>query len=144
VYSPDGKRVVWRATAPGNAQTMARYKELLKENLTEPMRMELFIANADGTGVKQLTDFGCASFAPTFTPDGKRVVFSSNRHNCDGRKFELYSIGVDGTGLEQVTNLGGFVSFPEFSPNGKKLVFSSDYKATSRYEFNIFVADWVD
>jgi Tol biopolymer transport system component len=144
VYSPDGKRVVWRATAPGNAQTMARYKELLKENLTEPMRMELFIANADGTGVKQLTDFGCASFAPTFTPDGKRVVFSSNRHNCDGRKFELYSIGVDGTGLEQVTNLGGFVSFPEFSPDGKKLVFSSDYKATSRYEFNIFVADWVD
>jgi Tol biopolymer transport system component len=144
VYSHDGKRVVWRATAPGNAAVMARYKELIKENLTEPMRMELFIANADGTGVKQLTDFGCASFAPTFTPDSQRIVFSSNKHNCDGRKFELFAINVDGTGLEQITNLGGFVSFPEFSPDGKKLVFSSDYKAASRYEFNIFLADWVD
>ncbi len=53
-------------------------------------------------------------------------------------------INTDGTGLKQITDFGGFVSFPEFSPDGKKLVFSSDYGAKSRYEFNIFVADWVD
>ncbi len=143
-YSRDGRRIVWRATAAGNAKVMQRYQELLKENLTEPMRMELFIANSDGSGVKQLTDFGCASFAPSFTPDGKRIIFSSNKHDCDGRRFELYMMNTDGSGLVQVTAFGGFASFAEFSPDGRKLVFSSDWKAKSRYEFNIFTADWVD
>jgi Tol biopolymer transport system component len=41
-----------------------------------------------------------------------------------------------------VTGFGGFTSFPEFSPDGRFLVFSSDWKAQSRYEFNIFVARW--
>jgi len=142
VFSRDGKKIVWRATNPNDPAVMRRYQELLKENLTEPMRMELFIANADGSGVRQLTDFGCASFAPTFTPDGKRIVFSSNKHDCDGRRFELYMINSDGTGLIQLTNFGGFASFPEFSPDGKSLAFSSDWGAKSRYEFNIFVASW--
>ncbi|HNY41909.1 MAG TPA: hypothetical protein PKJ41_16020, partial [Bryobacteraceae bacterium] len=144
VYSRDGKKIVWRATDPANAAAMARYKELLKENLTEPMKMEIFASNADGSSLRQLTHFGCASFAPTFTPDGKRIVFSSNKHNCDGRRFELYMMNLDGTDLRQITNMGGFVSFPEFSPDGRRLVFSSDLNAASPHEFNIFTADWVD
>ena len=142
VYSHDGKKIVWRATDPDNKPVMIRYKELLKEGLTEPMKMELFIADADGKHVQQLTKFGCASFAPTFTPDGKKIIFSSNKHNCDGRRFELFSINPDGTGLEQMTSFGGFTSFPEFSPDGKKFVFASDYQAKQRYEFNIWVGDW--
>jgi Tol biopolymer transport system component len=144
VASRDGRQIVWRATAPNNKEVMARYKELLKENLTEPMRMELFISGANGRNVRQLTDLGCASFAPTFTPDGKRILFSSNKHNCDGRRFELYIINTDGTGLQQITHFGGFTSFPEFSPDGRKLVFASDYQAARRYEFNIWTAGWKD
>ncbi len=144
VYSRDGRKLVWRATDPSNPTAMARYKELLKEDLTEPMKMEIFTSNADGGNVRQLTKIGCASFAPTFTPDGKKIVFSSNKHNCDGRRFELFMMNLDGSGLEQITELGGFASFPEFSPNGKRLVLASDHGARSRYEFNVFVADWVD
>ena len=101
-----------------------------------------FISDEDGYNIKQITDFGCASFAPTFTPDGKKILFSSNKHDCDGRKFELYLINTDGTGLEQITDSGGFTAFPEFSPDGKKVVFASDRGAKQRYEFNIFTADW--
>jgi len=140
-FSRDGKKLVWRANYPPTPETMARYKGLLAENLTAPMKMELVVADADGRHARMITQFGCASFAPTFTLDGKKILFASNKNNCDGRKFELFQINVDGSGLEQVTNFGGFTSFPEFSPDGKKLVFCSDRDAKQRYEFNIFTAE---
>jgi TolB protein len=144
IFSRHGKKLVWRANYPKNQEEMDRYRSLLKDNLTAPMKMELVVADADGKNAKVITDFGCASFAPTFTPDGKRILFASNKHNCDGRKFELFMVNLDGSGLTQVTAFDGFTSFPEFSPDGKKLVFCSDKGAKSRYEFNIFVADWID
>ncbi|MGH9721161.1 MAG: TolB family protein [Bryobacteraceae bacterium] len=142
VYSRDGKKLVWRANYPRTSESLTRYKDLLREHLTAPMRMELMVGDATGENNRAVTDFGCASFAPTFTPDGKKILFASNKHDCDGRRFELYMINVDGAGLEQITDFGSFTSFPEFSPDGKKLVFCSDRGAKDRYEFNIFVADW--
>ena len=142
VFSRDGKKLVWRAKYPKDAAQLAKYKELLADKMTAPMKMELMVSDADGRNQKQITNFGCASFAPTFTPDGKKILFASNKQECDSRKFELYLINVDGTGLEQVTNFGGFTSFPEFSPDGKTLVFCSDKDAKERYEFNIFTANW--
>jgi Tol biopolymer transport system component len=106
------------------------------------MKMEIVVANGDGSNAHTVTNFGCASFAPTFTPDGKQILFSSNKHECDSRHFELYRMNLDGSGLEQVTHFGGFTSFPEFSPDGKTLVFCSDRDAKERYEFNIFTAKW--
>jgi Tol biopolymer transport system component len=142
VLSRDGKKLTWRANHPATPETDKKYRDLLSENLTSPMKMELFVADSDGKNAKQITDFGCAAFAPTFTPDGKKILFSSNKHNCDGRKFELFLCNLDGSGLEQVTNFGGFTAFPEFSPDGKKIVFASDKDAKERYEFNIFTAEW--
>jgi Tol biopolymer transport system component len=142
VFSRDGKKIVWRANHPATPADKQKYADLLHDNLTSPMKMELFVADADGGNARQITNFNCASFAPTFTPDGKQILFSSNKHACDSSKFELYLINIDGTGLRQVTNYGGFTSFPEFSPDGKKIVFVTDWKAAARYEFNIFTADW--
>lgn len=144
VYSRDGKSVVWRANHPQTPESMARYNDLLKQNLTAPMKMELFVSGADGKNRQQITSNNCANFAPTFTPDGKQIVFSSNMHKCDGRDFELYLINRDGTGLRRITSYGGFTSFPEFSPDGKRLVFASSLNTTDRFEFNIFVADWTE
>ncbi len=142
VYSHDGKKMVWRSNYPKTPEDMAKYKSLLAENLTAPMKMEIMVGDADGSHAHAVTNFGCASFAPTFTPDDQKILFSSNKHDCDSRHFELYMMNVDGTGLEQVTNTGGFTSFPEFSPDGKTLVFCSDRDAKERYEFNIFTAKW--
>ncbi len=143
VFSRDGKKLVWRAHHPGTPEAKKRDRDLLNENLTSPMKMELFVSDANGKNARQITNFGCASFAPSFTPNGKKIIFSSNKHNCDGRKFELFMVNPDGSGLEQVTNFGGFTAFPEFSPDGKKLVFASDKDAKQRYEFNIFTASWI-
>jgi TolB protein len=142
VFSRDGTKIAWRAGHPLTPEAKQRYADLLRDNLTSPMKMELFVADADGKDARQITNFGCASFAPTFTPDGKQLLFASNKQECDSSKFELFRINIDGTDLRQVTNYGGFTSFPEFSPDGRKLVFVSDWKAGARYEFNIFTADW--
>ncbi len=141
-FSRDGSKLVWRANYPKSAEDMARYKSLLAENLTAPMKMEIVVADGDGRNARVVTNFGCASFAPTFTPDGKKILFASNKQECDSRKFELYLMNLDGTGLEPVTSFGGFTSFPEFSPDGATLVFCSDKDAKGRYEFNIFTAQW--
>jgi TolB protein len=143
VFSRDGKKLVWRAGYPKTPEDLARYQSLLKENLTTPMKMEIVVANADGSNARTVTNFGCASFAPTFTPDGKKILFASNKHECDSRHFELFLMNVDGSDLQQVTTFGGFTSFPEFSPDGKTLVFCSDKDAKERYEFNIFTAKWM-
>jgi len=114
VFSRDGRKLVWRANYPKTHEDMARYKSLLADNLTVPMKMEIVVADADGSQARTITDFGCASFAPTFTPDGKKILFASNKHACDTRRFDLYMMNLDGSGLEQVTDFGGFTSFPEF------------------------------
>jgi TolB protein len=142
VFSRAGDKLVWRANYPKTQEETARYKSLLADHLTAPMKMEIIVADADGHNAKTVTNFGCASFAPTFTPDGRKILFSSNKAECDSRKFELYLMNLDGTGLEQVTSFGGFTSFPEFSPDGSTLVFCSDKDARERYEFNIFTAKW--
>lgn len=141
-FSPDGSKLVWRAHHPAEGPQLERYRSLLREDLTAPMKMELYVANADGSAMRQITDFGCASFAPQFTPDGKRIVFASNKNKCDSREFELFLVDLDGRNLEQVTSFGGFTSFPDFSPDGKRIAFTSSWKAAAPYEFNIFVADW--
>ncbi len=142
VFSHDGKKIVWRAYHPDTPEKLAAYRGLLKDNLTTPMKMELWTADPDGSNAKQITKFGCASFAPTFTPDDKKILFATNKDKCDSSTFDLYLINPDGTGLEQVTNYGKFTSFPEFSPDGKKLIFSSSYGSQSNYEFNLFTVDW--
>jgi Tol biopolymer transport system component len=142
VFSPDGKNILWRAHYPTAPDDVKDYKDKLAQELVAPMKMELMIADADGKNAKQITDYGCASFAPAFSPDGKKIIFSSNKNKCDSRYFDLFLINPDGTGLEQVTSAGDFNSFPMFSPDGKHLVFISNRDAKARYEFNIFVADW--
>ncbi len=142
VFSRDGKKLVWRANHPATPEATERYKSLLAAHVTAPMKMELVVSDSNGRNARTITNFGCASFAPTFTPDGRKILFASNKNDCDTRKFELFLANLDGSGLEQVTDFGGFTSFPEISPDGKRLVFCSDRNAKERYEFNIFVADW--
>lgn len=141
-FSPNGQHLVWRANHPVGGADLENYRDLLRRNLTTPMKMELYIADGYGMSVKRITNTGCASFAPQFTPDGQHIIFASNMDNCDSREFELFMVDLDGNNLEKITRFGGFTSFPEFSPDGKKLVFTSSWKAKTRYEFNIFVADW--
>ena len=139
-FSPDGKRIVYRAWHPTDT-ALTSYRELLRQRLVRPNRMEIWVMNADGSNQHQITNLGGANFAPYFTPDGRKIIFSSNYKNPKSRDFELYLINDDGTGLEQVTHHVEFDGFPMFSPDGTKLVWASG-RSSKEGELNLFVADW--
>ena len=143
-FSPDGKRIVYRRDVHPDAASLARYQELLAQNLYRPGALEIWVMDRDGSNKRQVTKLGAASFAPYFHPDGKRIIFSSNHPNPRGRAFDLYMIGDDGNGLERVTSEPSFDGFPMFSPDGKKLVFASNRGGKIPGETNLFVVDWVE
>jgi TolB protein len=143
-FSPDGSKIVFRASRPENETEAQEYKDLLKQGLVAPTNMEIYVCNADGSGLQQVTKLGKANWAPFFHPSGKKIVFSSNHHSKRGYDFQLYMINLDGTGLEQITQQSIFNSFPMFSPDGKKLVFCSNRDNGGGRDTNVFVADWVD
>lgn len=144
-YSPDSKMIVYRRSTPRNEAEIARYKSLLARHLIVPTTFEIWVMNADGSGKRQITELESGSFAPFFTPDGKKIIFSTNYFATDPRKrnFDLALIGVDGKNLERVTFNETFDGFPMFSPNGKKLVFASNRNAAREGDTNVFIADWV-
>jgi len=144
-FSPDNKQIVYRSFHPKTEAEIARYKDRLANNLIEPTVFEVWVMNADGSNKRQVTKLGAASFAPFFTPDGKKIIFCTNYFATDPRKrnFDLALINVDGTGLERVTTNETFDGFPMFSPDGKKLVFASNRNAAKQGDTNVFIADWV-
>ena len=145
-FSPDSKMIVYRGSHPTDPKLIQRDKELLAQHLIVPTVFEVWTMNADGTNKRQLTKLNTASFAPFFTPDGKRIIFCTNYFATDARKrnFDLAVINLDGTGLERVTYNESFDGFPMFSPDGKKLVFASNRNAAKTGDTNVFIADWVD
>jgi Tol biopolymer transport system component len=73
VYSPDGMKLAFISTHDGDP--------------------EIFVMNADGTGLKKLTDNTNVDAAPSWSPDGGKIVFTSDRSGA----FELYRMNADGS-----------------------------------------------
>jgi Tol biopolymer transport system component len=141
-FSPDGSKIVFRGRHPQAGPELDDFFRLLKQAIWRPTSLEIFVMDRDGSNVKQVTTFGGASFAPFFTPDGKRIIFSSNLKDSKGRDFDLFLVNLDGTGLEQITFSPVFDGFPMFSPDGKRLVFASNRHAAKEGDTNVFIADW--
>lgn len=146
-FSPDSKKIVWRASRPEGDAAMT-YRELLNQGLVEPSELNIFVADIDGSNVRQVTNLPGANWAPYFHPDNDRILFTSNHHTLDegGREFDLFMVRSDGSQLERITSSGTFDGFPMFSYDGSKLVFSSNRNAdrSPSRDTNVFVAEWVE
>jgi Tol biopolymer transport system component len=140
-WSPDGTQIAYRAWHPTDS-ALTTYQSLLRERLVRPNRMELWVMNADGSNQRQITHLGGANFGPSWTHDGKHLIFSSNYKQPRSGNFDLYLIALDGTGLEQVTMHDAFDGFPMFSPDGRSIVWASNRHGSTATETNLFIADW--
>jgi len=141
-FSPDGTKIIFRASRPTTEEAIKEYKDLLAQGLVQPTEMELFICNADGSDLKQLTFLGNANWSPFFHPSGEKILFSSNFEAERGFPFNLYLIDIDGKNLERVTHGKTFDAFPVFSNDGKYLAFSSNRNNGGTRDTNLFIAEW--
>ncbi|MBX7140556.1 MAG: hypothetical protein K1X63_05685 [Chitinophagales bacterium] len=142
-FSPDGSKIVWRCSRPDVQEEKNEYRRLLKQGLVAPTKMEVWIADADGSNPQQVTTLKGANWAPTFTPDGKKILFASNYEYEHGFPFNMYLINLDGTGLEKITYSNQFDAFPMFSFDGKYLIWCSNRNNGGTRATNIFIAEWV-
>ena len=108
-------------------------------------RMEVWIMNADGSGARQVTGLpqGTAlppsltfGGAPRVSPDGSRILFTSNR---TGRS-QVYVMNDDGSGVRQLTSESEGVFSPNWSPNGKRIVCGTD-SSTGKNRIIVMNAD---
>ena len=143
-FSWDGQQVAFRGKPLSPGPELDGYRALLKEGLWRPTELELFVMGRDGSNQRQVTKLGGANFAPSWHPDGKRLIFASNIADPKGRDFDVYLVNLDGTGLERVTYNNTFDGFPMFSPDGRHVVFASNRNAKTEGETNVFIADWVN
>ncbi|MEW8625162.1 MAG: hypothetical protein AB2551_05380 [Candidatus Thiodiazotropha sp.] len=149
-FSPDSTKIVWRAWHPTTAAEKSQWQENMKKDYIQSTPLDIWVMDADGSNKIRLTDNGATNWAPSWHPDGKRIVFSSNMddwrddYKTYGHNFELYLINSDGSGLERITYNQVFDSFPMFSPNGKKIVFGSNRNPDKPRATDIFIADWTE
>jgi Tol biopolymer transport system component len=144
-FNADCTRIVWRAARPKPGPELDEYRALLAQHLVRPTKLELYVANADGSDATQLTYLDAASFAPFFHPSGKRVLFATNYGDPNGREFDIWAVDDSGARLERVTHAPGFDGFPMFSPDGSLLAFSSNRNTPpGSHDTHVFVAHWAE
>lgn len=102
--------------------------------------MEIFEANWDGSDLKRLTDSPGYDAEGSFSPDGKQIVFCSNRSGA--KNLELYIMDSDGKNARQLTDAPGcYNGGPFFSPDGKKVIFRSDRKKKDHLQLYVINVD---
>lgn len=116
-WSPDGSKIVF---ASGR---------------DDPLDMELYIMNADGSDQHRLLESQPGDdWGPRWSPDGTRIAYQSNRD----RDFEIYVVNADGSGRTNLTRFPqGNDARPDWSPDGRQIVFQSDRDGNSE----IYVMD---
>jgi len=107
--SPDGKRVVYAV------------REAILDNDKSEYRTHLYLANADGSNARPLTQGEKSCDDPQWSPDGKTIAFVSSR---SGKK-NLWAIPAEAGEAVQLTTMKGNVGGYKWSPNGKSLAFTA-------------------
>jgi len=128
-WSPGGQKIVFTSHA-------------VTDNTDNHVTAEIYVINADGRGKPtRLTNNAEEERAPSWSPDGKRIVFCCRRGGPD---FEICVMNADGTGQVQLTeNTIGDLT-PSWSPDGKTIVFHRRVGQRGQFQLILINADGTD
>ena len=137
-YSPDGSLIAFASNRNAFTRELSeREKELFK---IDPASMiDIFIMNADGSDVRQLTDVVGYDGGPFFSPDGKRICWRRFAEN--GATAEVYSMDLNGGDVKRLTNIGAMSWAPFFHPSGDYLIFTTNKHGFGNFELYLVRAD---
>ena len=101
---------------------------------------QVFIMNPDGSGVTQLTDDAGRRFHPDWSPDGTRLIYSTEYDFGPDAYSELYIINVDGTNPQLVPNSRN-AHHPAWSPDGDRVAFHADIERRGNLDIYVMNLD---
>lgn len=99
---------------------------------------EIMTMNANGTGLRRLTNNDNADIYPTWSPDGSRIAFQATRQ-AHFPTYQIYVMNADGTNEQQLTAWPGGCGDPAWSPDGTKIAMSCTSDQMGTGITNVFV-----
>src|SRR6266436_3446012 len=111
-------------------------KQTMLMNRLGPSQMTLYIASAEGSGERPLFSSSGFDYNASFSPDGKWIVFTSERNGYG--QADLYRVHADGSGLERLTDDPALDDQAAFSPDGNQVAFVSTRGA---HTANVWILD---
>jgi Tol biopolymer transport system component len=88
---------------------------------------EIMMMNSDGTDIRNISNDPADDLDPTWSPDGYRIAFVSDRGNSSSLVTQIYMMNLDGTGIIQLTKGMGSSRFPAWSPDGSQIAFAYEF-----------------
>ncbi len=120
-FMPDNNSILYASTHENNEACPPNPERRTDGKYLWPIynTFDIYVADLDGNITKKLTDAPGYDAEATISPDGKMIVFTSDRSG----DLELYTMKIDGSDVKQITSGLGYDGGAFFSPDSKKLVF---------------------